>query len=186
MNPCQQFKEYMFDLLDHEIDNLRKKQLLDHFDDCPRCDRLMARLKALQSHLSSLEPVRANEDFHIVLRQRLRREMAGRRRWSTSTLPGYVKWTPAVGIAAAALIIGLLVSDQQTRSPDGELSGFRTAASVADPSQGQVQYVIDDYPQRISVSRNDRIDSRSNAGSDSVRQRNNFDQVRSRVTPVSF
>jgi len=186
MNPCQQFKEYMFDLLENEIDILRKKQLQEHFSDCPRCEKLMARLKNLQSHLSSLEPVRANEDFHILLRQRLRREVAGRRRWTASTVPGYIKWVPAVGIAAAALIIGLLVTDQQNRLPEGDLSGFRTSASVADPFQGQVQYVIDDYPQRISVSRNDRIESSNDARSDSVRQINDFQQVRSRVTPVSF
>ena len=41
MNSCEQFKEYMFDLLDHEIDKLKMKKLQDHFADCPRCEQLM-------------------------------------------------------------------------------------------------------------------------------------------------
>ena len=102
-------------------------------------------------------------------------------------MPGYTKWVPAVGIAAMALVIGLLVTDQRDNHLPGDaLSEFRSSASVADPFQGQVHYVIDDYPQRISVSRDDRRRFEDKVGQDTLHRINDFQQVRSRVTPVSF
>ena len=186
MNPCQQFKEMIFDLLDHQVDSQRKKHLYDHLSECPQCEKFFSRCKALKARLSSLEQIRASDTFHILLRERLRREAAGNRRWIRPVLPGYMRWAPAVGVVALAVFIGVLVTDRGTPLQEGEYSEIRASASGRDPFQGPVQFVIDDYPQRIAVARDDRSRSGTITGPDSLRPIDRVESERPRVTPVSF
>ncbi len=188
MTPCQRFKDTLFDLLDHEIDPQRKKQLQNHIGSCPACARLLHRLQVLRSCLLHLQPVQASDTFQLLLRERLRREMKRGYKRSAIAPSGVVRWIPAVGLAAAMVVIGLMLRDRDGNqaAPSPPFKSLPVASGIMDPFRGQVQYVIGDYPQRISISRDDSKPRTTTMGEDTLNSSRDIVRTRPHVTPVSF
>ena len=81
MNPCERFKESIFDLVDDELDILRRKELERHLKACTLCSRFLEQIRSLRSQCKQLSSVSISEEFHIPLRERIRRENAGKRKF---------------------------------------------------------------------------------------------------------
>ena len=189
MNPCHRFRESMFDFFDGELDALRKKDLERHLQECSRCARFLDQILLLRSHLKTLTPVKTSDSFLVLLRERIRREVAGKRRTGVVSVSFARRWIPAFSLGILVLIMGFWVLDQKTSFFDSIDSNRRITSSALPEDgnfDGQVQYVIDDFPNRISVSRIDGKKEAKLANEDSLILERNLEEVRARLTPVSF
>jgi anti-sigma factor RsiW len=189
MDPCQRYRESMFDFVDSELDTLRKKELKLHLDECPECAHFLNRVRLLKLQLKKLPEVKASEGFHFLLRENIRRELAGRRKTVFASSSLTRRWVPALGFTLVTLIVSFWIVDQNTslfhaRGNEAEIS--RSPGPSGGEIEGQVQYVMDDFPSRVSVSRTDNQDGQRIVEDDSLLQRRNGDEVRSRLTKVSF
>ncbi|MFH1943817.1 MAG: zf-HC2 domain-containing protein [bacterium] len=189
MGPCQWYRESIFDFVDSELDTLRRKELKLHLDECPECAHLINRVRLLKLQLKKLPDVKASEGFHLLLRENIRRELAGRRKTVFTSSYLTRRWIPAMGFTLVTLIVSFWIVDQNTslfhsRGSEAEIS--RSSGPSGEEIEGQVQYVMDDFPNRVSVSRTDNENGQRIAKDDSLLQGRNADEVRSRLTKVSF
>lgn len=189
MNPCQSFKDLIMKHFDGELDIHRKKDLEKHLDDCCHCSETIHQLRALRSEIRNLTPVECSEDFHVLLRERIRRDLARKRKETRSTVFITRRLIPAIGAVAvvALMSVWLLDDDPSALRPAGNLTELNQPGSPSGESfDGPVEYVIDEYPSRLSVSRDDRAENARDTDRDSLRQTRPAEDVRGRMTPVSF
>ena len=186
MKPCQRFKESLFLFFDDELDILRKKELQQHLSECPHCTLFLDRMRRMRSHLRELPSIKISDNFHILVRERIRRDLARQNRRRQSSVITVRRLVPAFGIAVLVIAIGYWVLDRGV-SPDGSPSnGMRAVNQPSERFEGEIQYVIDDIPSRISVSRQDGESRFPYIGSDSLESMDRADEIRVRPTPVSF
>jgi hypothetical protein len=190
MKPCQRFKESIMQHFDENLDTVGRKELEHHLKVCTSCNRYMNQIRLLRSHLRELTPIEASENFHILLRERIRRDLArsGRRH----VKPLFTRrLIPAFGLTVVLVTVGIWFLDQRsipigTPGTSDSLSEYQPDSSLRSRFDGQIQYVIDDYPNPISVSRQDDARVPKLATEDSVLLKENRERYRSRMTPVSF
>ncbi len=188
MKPCQRFKESIFQLFDETLDIRGRKELEHHLKTCAPCSRFLDRMRSLRSHLRALPPIEVSENFHILVRERIRRDMA-RTGGRHSTVSISRRLIPVFGLTVLLVMVSIWTLDRRSipvntlGNPIGE---YRSASPHNRGFDGQIQYVIDEYPNTISVSRQDigRIPRRTPG--DSVLLNENVDRLRNRLTPVSF
>ena len=189
MSSCERFKNSILDFIDHELDILKKKELKSHIEACHDCECLMNQVRALRSQLHSLPRIAASEDFNVILRDCIRKEMSGKRQPFSWVILTSHRWIPATGFAVAVLVGGFFVLDQKTSIFNGRQNTAQVipASRPMDPVpfNGQVQYVIDEYPNRVSLSRDDARRP-STLSRDSVVVETPRRSFKSRMTTVSF
>jgi anti-sigma factor RsiW len=188
MNPCQRFRKFIFDFIDNELDLVRKKELKTHLNSCHHCAQHEHQLRLLRSHLGNLSRIRVTEDFQVLLRNRIRRELAGK---GTSFSPWILglRWIPAVGVLVIVLATGLFILDQKpTITPASSISDVNVPShSTVQPDfQGSVQYVIDEFSSPVSVSRQDAVPMEVLALEDTLILPQEENPVRSHLVPVNF
>ncbi len=171
------------------LDVLRRKDVERHLKTCSQCARFLDQIRLLRLRLKNLTPVKTSDSFQVLLRERIRREMAGKRRTAASSTSFTKRWIPAFGFVVLVLIAGIWMIDQKTSffdSGDNEGGIARSTTPGEESFDGQVQYVINDFPSRISVSRTEDAEGAESVVEDSLIRQNDWEDVRARLTPVSF
>ncbi len=189
MNPCQRFRESIFDLVDNELDILRRKELESHLKTCTSCSRFLEQIRNLRSQCRQLSPVQVSEEFHVLLRERIRREMAGKRGSFSPSISFSGRLIPAFGMMLVVICLGFWMLDQKTSFFDTSGNGIvvtQMPLAEQEDFEGEVQYVIDDYRNPVSISRNSEADGAPVAYTDSVLRGLEQDYIQNRLTPVSF
>ena len=96
---------------------------------------------------------------------------------------------PAFGLTVLVALVGFLVLDHKDSLVEptiGRGGGISVSTRSDEDFNGPIQYVIDDFPSRISVSRRDGDDESRVVDEDSVYRMERSDELRTRPTPVSF
>jgi hypothetical protein len=160
MTPCERFKDKIFDLIDQELDGSVREEVLQHIKECPLCEQFYRNLSSLKQGLSQMKPVKAPDSFQIVLRDRIRREMAHKPSPERPHRRALL-WA-AVFTVAAAVVITFLVfrpfSNPTVPNP------VNIQALLDEHETLNVRYVIDDLDQEMSIPQSasaavSRIDS---------------------------
>ena len=185
MSPCKRFKDAIFNLIDGEIGKIQKRELEGHLKDCDGCSQLFESLQQCRSHLKSLTQIKCSENFQILMRERIRREVA---RKGLSRSPFYstrFRWVAVAGFAVIIVITGIWFTD--TRRPVSQQAESQAPQSDINQAkyQGQIRYVAGQNPNRISIARDDTKDSLSTSG-DSLLAEKQTENPPLNVTPVSF
>ncbi len=191
MAPCQWFKKNIMDLLDNELDIFQKKNLEKHLKECINCSNFLSRARLLKSYLKKLPRIKASENFQILLREHIRREMAEKKKVAVGRGLIIKRWVPAFGIAFFLILIGAWVFNRGIPFPHSLKGKVATNSTTrlhpGDTFNGKVQYVIDDFPSGISLSNSEsQMDSSSAIKSDSLLLNNGLEEVKAHLTPVSF
>lgn len=188
MTPCQRYKDKIMELFDGELDALQSKAVNQHLKTCDSCSAFMTQLQTLRTRMQSLTPIETSEHFHLVLRDQIRREMSGRR--SHFELFSSRRWIPAVGLASVIAVSLVMISDHRNMPWSKAQGSARPMISQSTPApaarrSGSIQYVVGEYPDRLSVERRDERPA-GLSRSDSLEPRQDPSLYRQRLTPVSF
>jgi anti-sigma factor RsiW len=190
MPPCKKFRKSLFKFIDDELDVLQKKLVEQHLKECLNCKGFLNQIRSMQSRIKNLSNIQASENFHILLRERIRREMAGKREFVPRTYGFSLRWIPAAGLVVLMVISGFWMIDKKTTVLNKSIIAEATKPSPVSSSgsqfNGQVDYVIDDYPapSSVSISRDDRKPSSAAVDTVYLPQENNG--VQAFLTPVDF
>jgi hypothetical protein len=189
MIPCQRFRKKLFNFIDDELDILQKKVVEQHLKECSHCREFLNQIHSLRSRIQNLTHIQTSENFNVLLRERIRREMAGKREFVPRT-PGFsLRWIPAAGVVIVMIVTGFWMIDQKTTVFDKAIvvEATKPSSDSGFPQfNGQIDYVSDDYPapSSVSVSRDDRQLSSSSVDTIRLPQQNN--DVQAFLTPVDF
>src|SRR4030042_4142907 len=107
MTSCERYKQYILDCMDDELDILHRKDLESHLKVCEPCSLLANRCRSLKKRLKDLPQVKASDEFPILLRGRIRRELAKKRTYRPNFFFFPNRWIPAVGMAVVLLVAGV-------------------------------------------------------------------------------
>jgi anti-sigma factor RsiW len=188
---CERYKETLLDLLDGECDLSDKREVEAHLKECPECARFYRQLCGMRTALRNVYRVKPSENFMILLRDRIRREIAGKRERGRSGFVVSSRLVPAFGMGILVIAAGLwfILAGTGDESPPIAESSPSHVEQPADPVSppAPVDYVIDDVPERVAISSPETdADEESSASGDSVLLERDLREVRSRITPVSF
>jgi len=189
MTPCQRFKKHISSYIDGELDSMQLRELELHLKSCSYCRQIVSQLGVLRSQLKTLSCVEATEAFTVVLRDRIRREKAGKRRRAEVLTFGRARWAPAFGVGVIILVAGFLIVRNQTTLFNNPQSSSTVSRSVTPPEtdfSGQIHYVIDDYSQPLSGPFAGSTIDQLIAQQDSLLRPDTVRNFRHHVIPVSF
>lgn len=186
MTPCQRLKQKLFDYLDAEVDAINKKDIESHLKNCMDCSSFFRQIKRQRECLKGLKSIRAQDHFIILLRERIRREMAGK----TVSSSGFSwKWAAVTSLALILLTTTLWLSGRRTgKAQPVVISAVHGTASPVPKSAASnpVHYVIDDFRGTAENIR-PKTETLPVAQKDSVIQDSGtLQELRSRLAPVSF
>lgn len=189
MNPCQRFKKIVFDFIDGEMDILQQKFFKQHMKDCPQCQRILNQVRLIRSRMQNFSQIQTSENFHILLRERIRREMVGKRDMFPSSTGFSFKWIPAVALFVVMVISGFWMIDRKTSNLRHSFIAESKESPTSMPDfkfNGQIDYIEDDYPvsSSLSVSRSDGPPV--HAFSDTISVPQSSEGVQAFLTPVDF
>ena len=188
MVPCQKFRKNLFKFIDGDLDILQKKLVEQHLKECPGCNGFLTQIRSMRSRIRNIPNIQTSENFHILLRERIRREMAGKREFFPHTTGFSLRWIPAAGLVIVLIVSGFWMIDKKTTVLNKTIIAEATESSSVFGSQfkGQIDYVIEDYPapSSVSISRDDRKPSSAAADTIYLPQQNNG--VQAYLTPVDF
>ena len=186
MNPCQRYRKAILDRLDGELDILEKKELDKHLMECPGCEDLEDCLKKIRHRLMAIPRTRTSEHFQILLRERIRRENVRRRTPAVFPFLDGKQWIIGFGTVAVVSVLVLW-------SLDRKILIFRSApketvtASLGSPAASQeIQYMLDEFPDRVAIARSDTGKVRPLPGQDTLHTMEIPVASRVPLTPVSF
>jgi len=188
MNPCERFKNNILDFIDNELDSIRKKELRRHVEKCHDCECLVRQIRVLRTQLKSLPRIKTSENFNILLRDNIRRELAGKRKFIAARLTSPSRLLPALGFALVLIAFGVWTVSTQTswfRSPQRDMSRIARTMPAIPEGDASVQYVIEEVP-RLPVSRDDTPENVRMSREDSMMIRRRREEIQSRMTTVSF
>jgi len=184
MANCYYFKKLINQLIDDEISPSEKTELDSHLSTCSECSTYLIKLKKMSKMFTRLPEVKTSEDFYVLLRARIRRELnrSGKKFYHSTSYPKHLY---QFGFSTAAVILFLLlINPFNVIRKDSETQVTRSQ-KTGDEYNGQIQYVIDGYPTSVSLSRDDTIDSLIQHN-DSLYQFDKNNAISSHVTPVNF
>ncbi|MFQ5603193.1 MAG: anti-sigma factor [bacterium] len=106
MKICNWLEDKVFDYVDGLLPNDKKKELENHFKNCPDCRNSYQGVKSVRVQLKKLSPLKTSPDFETVLRTRIKMEKSLKRR-GTETWPVRIPLYAATGalIALAAFFV---------------------------------------------------------------------------------
>jgi anti-sigma factor RsiW len=188
MTPCQRLKQNLFDLLDADVENHRKEQLEGHIQACPHCSDFYRRLKRQKEFLKGLKPIRTEDHFIILLKDRIRREMAGKR--AASRPAAWFSWKWAAGFASIVLVAAAAFMFSNERLLKNRGQAAASVKPAAPPSSSRTaskpdQFVINDFkasPRPASAAPKKAVVTADTVKPDSGA----FDELKARLAPVSF
>ena len=185
MTPCQGKRSDIFEFADGELDPQAEKQVGRHVEDCCDCARLLRSIRAQKSALKRLTPIETRDTFTVLLHERIRREMAGKRGFLFRPALEGRRWIPASALALVLLAAGLWMLDRKTAPRPGSAVSLGSAAA---PEQKpvRVHYVMDEIPQTRLASVSPAEPGQNGAAMDTTERVRNFDGLRDRLVPVSF
>jgi len=186
LNQCREYQKLIYDFYDDIISEDDKIRLNNHFKVCEDCLAFSNRVKKMKQILNELPRPGVSENFNILLRERLRRELARQKQPSIKT-----KFlVPAFATGLLFIVIGWLSIN--------DINLFNSGKNIASTEKliqeqkkitngSNVQYVIDQYGvEESSAANNSKIKNLDKNLSDSLKSLKNTDQIRVRLTPVSF
>lgn len=189
MEPCEQFKQQILDLIDGELDFLQKNNINKHLKACHHCSDFFKRMNRIQSYLKRLTPVESPDSFLILLRERIRREMAGKP--NNFHLQQFPLWKLAAISCCSVLIfiLGFRMLDQRTwkktRSPVHFNQMGLTDSSV-DNLMTDVHYVLDDFPAEGSQTGFLQQERQDKVEIDSNQVKETLEMIQAQLKPVKF
>lgn len=188
MMDCKRYEQFILAYIDDDLDVVHKKELKQHLEKCSHCAHCLHRLKALRSRLKTLTPLQTSETFQIVLRECIRRREVGKPGIFGSPRIPVWRLVPVAGVAVILIVLGVTFINRRSTSNGAPIPPtlFTRVASPPERSSDQIQYILEDYPSRISVSRDDTDPGDRQAEYDSLLQRSRSDALSSRITTVSF
>jgi len=189
MTPCQRLKQTLFDLLDADVDSVGKKHIEHHLKECPECHDFFASIKHQRDCLKALKTIRTQDHFLLLLRERIRRERAGKRSLRPSFSDFPLRWATVLGLVILLSAAAVWFSDRRLKSRmvvDTSPKTVPASDRPANPAANPIYYVIDEFqgtnPQPVS-----KPEPAKPAPTDtSKRTTASFRELRSRLTPVSF
>ncbi|MBN2103377.1 zf-HC2 domain-containing protein [bacterium] len=185
MIPCERFKDKIFNFLDGELEDDVKEEVQQHLQSCAVCAEFYHRIHSLKQELHNMKPVKAPASFQIVLRERIRHELAHKRGFGVSSPSPTRLWIPAIVMASLILIVSFFIYRQFSHPylPDITAEAGLTITDEGDVSR--IQYVIDDldsYPPSVQYPSN----SSPIAVVDSLFDTESFTPIQDLYQPVRF
>lgn len=101
MKSCKQFEEVIFDYVDNLISGEKRKELEQHFEQCPPCREMFKNIKALRSRLLILKPIKTSPEFETILRTRISVE----RSWNRGAFINWPMRLPIYAVSGALVIL---------------------------------------------------------------------------------
>ncbi|MBN2321829.1 MAG: zf-HC2 domain-containing protein [Acidobacteria bacterium] len=192
MRPCQRLKRILEDYCDGELKGRDKKDVELHLGECSGCGEYVHGIQNLKSALKNLHPIHTDENFIILLRERIRREAAKSYRTKRIQEIPVWRWALAAGVAAVAVFSGYRILQKgahplQERTPaPGIVSRTESLESV---QQNDVQYVLEDLSgssRSSAPASREALPQVQAASSDSAARERRLDQIRDQVKIVNF
>jgi hypothetical protein len=191
MTPCDRDHNDILDFAEGGLDPRKEKLVSRHVEECCDCAKLLHKIRLQRSCLKNLTPLRTRENFNVLLHERIRREMAGKRGLLFRPILDR-RWIPASAVAVAVLAVGVWIINRQSAAPPA-IPVRLTATAAPAPSAvkpaakraQRVHYVIDDYP-RAEARAASSDSARGAVPADTSGRIRNVDALRGRLTPVSF
>ncbi|MBN2415955.1 zf-HC2 domain-containing protein [bacterium] len=168
--------------IDGDITAEEQHHLDEHLTSCEQCAAAAESLRLMKKQLRQLPVVRVSDEFHIILRDRIRKSRIG---YGAAKIefPLLPRWTyiPAAGVALAVVALLLRPYLSQTDERPFSTRGTAVAEYLNDAAPEQVHYVIEDNPDSIMLSRDDsgrmRTDSTHTPRESAIGQRAGAVQV---------
>ena len=186
MNQCREYQKLIYDFYDDIIIEDDKTRLNNHLKVCEDCLAFSNRVKKMKQILNGLPKPGVSENFNILLRERLRRELA-RQKQPVSKTKFFV---PAFAVGLLFIVMGWFSVNNINLFNSGKniTSAEKLIQEQKKLSNGSnVQYVIDQYGvEESGPANNSKIKNFDKNLSDSLKSLRNTDQIRARLTPVSF
>jgi len=113
---CKEFQSFISEYIDGEISESLKSEIKAHLETCAHCSLILKNTLSLKNYLRNLKKVKTSQDFEVVLRQRLQKEItnmeAGKERkfLPVPSLP----LKPAIGTFLGVVAIASFVTIYQT------------------------------------------------------------------------
>ncbi|MCK5146792.1 zf-HC2 domain-containing protein [bacterium] len=193
MSPCKNFSRDLQDYIDNEISRSQRLEIEKHLHQCADCSEHIEELNMLRHQLKSLPTIKATESFHLLLRERIRREMAAQQK---RTAFSYVLSHRIVPVAAVCLVLVTgslyIFKDQigffQQAGPEQvTISRNSDAPSLMLPPQsGSIRYVIDEYNDTVKLDRTDTPRRPGRTIIDSIQHRPGLVRSSRHAAQVSF
>ena len=128
MAVCYKFLKQINDFIDNDIEPSDLKQLETHLQNCSSCRAYVNRYKTVKKSLAALPHYKTSQTFDIVLRERLRKEINGEKRFHFKpfVLPEFPMRVPSIAGAGIAVVIAAFLivnslSDKKV-TPNGDCS----------------------------------------------------------------
>ncbi len=153
MTPCERFKDKIFDLVDQELDGSMREQVLQHIEECSLCGQFYRNLQSLKNGLKQIKPIEAPDSFQVILRERIRREMAhkpglGARETRTPLRVWGMAFTFAAAAAAAFFVF---FNPMQKNEMPRRATAVAVLGETHHNDTDRVMYVIDDLDHQNAV-----------------------------------
>lgn len=195
MTPCQRHKKQLQSYLDNELAAIEKKEFETHLDGCVECGDHVRRLKRLRQSLKSLTPVPCDSNFEILLRERIRREMAGKIKRRPVIIPA-IRWSFAA-VAVLAISLGSIkLFNASSKSGANAMMAQESAGAQSEIPPGltnssdQIQYVMDNFPENpnedVIAGRSENDGRAGDEFSDSTGMVQHYDEIKNNIRTVSF
>ncbi len=179
MGHCQNMEDQLFNYLDDELDAFQKKEIKRHLDGCQECERFATRIGQLRKDMQNVRRIKASDSFHEQLRQRIQKENSKKAMPFHSFLPSR-GWIPAVAFGVIIVISGAFFIDHQIdqirQSNDNFLVTENSDTSMSDESQNS----------EALLAENESVKQNTNTAQDTLLRQKDLDDVKSRLTPVSY
>lgn len=189
MTPCERFKQKILDLIDGELEILQKKEMENHLKSCKKCNDFYNRMYKIRSYLKKLTPVKSPESFHILLRERIRRELAGKANYFHFPQAPTWKWATILSCGLIISILGFRMLDQKTwQDPRNQNSIIQVGA--IHPSnhhlKTSIHYITDDVPSEDPGSSSIEQQKRNEVAGDTSRAKRTIENIQDQIKPVKF
>lgn len=126
MTPCAYTESRLRGLLDGELEAAEQAKVLAHLDACGPCSDVLARLQAVTTLLSEIEPDEVPDHFTASLQVRLTRHRAARakslRRWAWlrqfGNLRPRLRWAGGLTTVAVSAVVGVMLLGSGIRASE--------------------------------------------------------------------
>lgn len=193
MSPCKCDKMMLQDYVDGVLDRSQKMGIEAHLLECEICSDFVEEMQNLKSTLKNLPEIQASDGFHLLLRERIRREMAHQTRRSSFSWTLTHQIIPATALAAVIVVASLAIfkhglpfTEGQRATPVAVKQPNSTSPQLDPARYKNVRYVLDDYGPAVSLDRKDTPATGQSSARDSLRRVEHRSRLRPRAAHVSF
>jgi len=188
MSPCQGYRDKIHDLIDDDLDGMETRHVRDHLRDCPDCASYFNQLARLRSILKGFGQTSTSPNFQVVLRERLRREMAGKKDPWVVYVGHPRRWVAVAGVAVVLVTSAFLVlNNRQVLMPGAaeRSAGMHAPAFQSAAADEHIEYVSSESRGRIRVARSENK-AAARPAKDTLAVQASPEEPQYTITPVSF